>query len=63
MGCPALAFGYMMVEEEDTMMPMKEVMAKPRGMVISWGRKASLGLFAKRVKSGSVDAFSIVSTP
>ena len=35
-------------------MPMKEVMAKPTGMVISWERKASEGLRAKRAKSGSV---------
>jgi len=43
----------MMVEEEETMMPMKEVMAKPQGMVINWDRKASDGFLAKRAKSGS----------
>lgn len=43
----------MTVEDEDTMMPMKDVMAKPQGMVISWGKKASEGLRAKRAKSGS----------
>jgi hypothetical protein len=43
----------MTVEEEETMMPMKEVMAKPTGMVISWDQKASRGLRAKREKSGS----------
>ena len=42
-----------MVELEETMMPMKEVIAKPTGMVISWERKASDGLRAKRAKSGS----------
>lgn len=32
---------------------MKEVIAKPQGMVINCGRNASDGLRAKRAKSGS----------
>jgi hypothetical protein len=36
------------------MIPMKEVIAKPTGIVISWDQKASLGLRAKRAKSGSL---------
>src|SRR5690242_1574131 len=43
----------MTVDDEDTMIPMKDVIANPRGMVSSWGRKASDGLRAKRAKSGS----------
>jgi len=43
----------MTAEAEPTKMPMKEVRPKPRGMVRSWGRKASLGLRAKREKSGA----------
>lgn len=34
-------------------MPINEVMAKPTGIVISWDHRASLGLRAKRAKSGS----------
>lgn len=41
------------VDDDDTMIPMKEVMAKPTGMVMSWDQSASLGLRAKRLKSGS----------
>lgn len=41
------------VDEDDTIMPMKEVMANPTGMVINWDQRASLGLRAKRAKSGS----------
>ena len=41
------------VEEEETIMPMKEVMAKPMGMVSNCDQRASLGLRAKREKSGS----------
>lgn len=43
----------MTVEEEETMMPMKDVTAKPTGMVMSWDHSASEGLRAKRAKSGS----------
>ena len=43
----------MMVEEEETIMPMKEVTAKPMGMVKSWDQRASFGLRANRAKSGS----------
>lgn len=43
----------MTVEEEETMMPMNEVMANPIGMVRSWDQNASLGCRAKRAKSGS----------
>ena len=45
--------GYMMADEEDTMIPMKEVTAKPMGMVRSWDHNASRGFRAKRAKSGS----------
>lgn len=41
------------VDEEDTIMPMKEVIANPIGMVNSWDHSASFGLRAKRAKSGS----------
>jgi hypothetical protein len=41
------------VEDDDTMIPMKEVMAKPMGIVKSCDQRASLGLRAKRAKSGS----------
>ena len=43
----------MTVEEEDTMMPMNEVTAKPMGIVKSWDQRASFGLRANREKSGS----------
>lgn len=43
-----------MAEEEEQMIPMKEVKAKPQGMVISCDQKASLGFPAKREKSGSL---------
>ena len=36
------------------MIPMNEVIAKPIGMVKSWDQRASLGLCAKRAKSGSL---------
>lgn len=36
------------------MTPMKEVIAKPTGMVISCDQSASLGFLAKREKSGSL---------
>lgn len=42
-----------MVEEEETIMPINEVTAKPMGMVQSWDQRASLGLRANRAKSGS----------
>lgn len=48
-----MAFPKMTVEEDDTMIPMKEVIANPMGMVSSCGRKASEGFLAKREKSGS----------
>ena len=43
------------------MMPMKEVTAKPMGMVKSWDQSASLGLRAKRAKSGSLTCCSSIS--
>ena len=42
----------MTVEEEETAMPMKDVVAKLMGIVRSWGQRASLGWRAKREKSG-----------
>jgi hypothetical protein len=42
------------LEEDPTMIPINDVMAKPIGMVSNWGRKASDGFFAKRAKSGSL---------
>ena len=36
------------------MIPMKDVTAKPRGMVKNCDHKASLGFLAKRAKSGSL---------
>jgi len=42
------------VELEETIMPMKEVTAKPIGIVKSCDQRASLGLRAKRAKSGSL---------
>lgn len=44
----------MTVDEDETMIPMNEVMAKPQGIVINCGRKASEGFLAKRAKSGSL---------
>ena len=44
----------MMDEEEETIIPMKEVNAKLVGIAMSCDQKASLGLTAKREKSGSV---------
>lgn len=41
----------MMAEEEETMMPMNEVIAKPRGMVKNCDHKASFGFFANLAKS------------
>ena len=46
--------GYRAAEEEETMMPMKDVKAKPMGMVQSCDQRASLGLPAKREKSGEL---------
>lgn len=40
------------LEEEETMIPINEVTAKPTGMVINCGQKASLGLRAYLAKSG-----------
>jgi hypothetical protein len=40
------------LEEEETMMPIKEVTAKPTGIVTSCGHSASLGSRAYLVKSG-----------
>ena len=44
----------MMLEELDTITPIKEVNAKPIGIVNSCDHNASLGFFAKRAKSGSL---------
>jgi hypothetical protein len=44
----------MITEEEDTIIPIKEVVAKPMGMVKNWDQSASLGLPAKRLKSASL---------
>lgn len=43
----------MTADDEDTIMPMKDVTAKPRGMVKNCDHSASLGFLAKRAKSGS----------
>ena len=43
----------MTVEEDETMIPMKEVIAKPKGMVNNCDHSASLGFFANLAKSGS----------
>jgi hypothetical protein len=48
MGCPKMT-----EDEEETMIPMKLVMAKPSGTVKSCAQRASLGRRAKRAKSGS----------
>lgn len=48
-----IASPNMMTEEEETIMPMKEVIAKPMGMVKSWDHRASFGLMANLAKSGS----------
>lgn len=42
----------MTADEEETMMPMKEVTAKPTGMVMSWGSMALSGRLANLLKSG-----------
>lgn len=42
------------MEEDEQMMPIKDVTAKPQGMVKSWDQRASLGFIAKRVKSASL---------
>lgn len=44
----------MTAEEEETMIPMKEITANPTGMVINWDQKASRGFLANREKSGSL---------
>lgn len=44
----------MMVEAEDTMIPMKEVREKARGMVMAWDQTADFLVLEKRVKSGSL---------
>jgi hypothetical protein len=51
----------MTLEEEETIMPTKEVNAKPQGMVKSCDHSASLGLIAKREKSGSLTIWQAVS--
>ena len=43
----------MTADEEDTMMPMNDVTAKPMGIVNNCDQKASFGFRAKRAKSGS----------
>ena len=49
-----MASPKMTVEDEETIMPTKDVMAKPTGIVMSCDQKASLGFRAKRAKSGSL---------
>lgn len=44
----------MTADEEETMIPINEVMANPTGMVMSCDHNASLGFLAKRAKSGSL---------
>ena len=44
----------MILEELETMTPMKDVKAKPIGIVKSCDHNASRGFFAKRAKSGSL---------
>src|SRR6478735_585814 len=46
-----MASSYRTEEAEETMMPMNEVMAKPKGIVIIWDQSASLGFCANREKS------------
>lgn len=48
-----IASPKMTFEDEDTIIPMKEVIANPMGIVRSWDHRASFGLRAKRAKSGS----------
>ncbi len=43
----------MTAEEDETIIPMKDVIAKPTGMVMNCDHSASLGFLAKRAKSGS----------
>ena len=44
----------MTVEEDETIMPMNEVTAKPTGIVMNCDHSASRGFLAKRAKSGSL---------
>jgi len=44
----------MTFEELDTITPIKDVNAKPIGMVNNCDQRASRGFFAKRAKSGSL---------
>ena len=44
----------MTVEDDDTMIPIKDVIANPIGMVNNWDQRASLGFLANREKSGSL---------
>lgn len=41
-------------DPDETMIPIKDVTAKPTGIVKSCDQRASLGLAANRVKSGSL---------
>ena len=55
----------MTAEDEETMMPMNEVTAKPTGMVMSWDSMALSGRLANLLKSGlfmikAVDAWSVM---
>lgn len=49
-----IALPKMTLDDEETIMPIKEVRANPIGIVKSWDHSALLGLFAKREKSGSL---------
>lgn len=42
------------VEEDETMIPIKEVKANPQGIVMSCDQSASDGFMANREKSGSL---------
>jgi hypothetical protein len=41
------------MDDEETMIPMKDVIPNPTGIEMSWDQTASFGLRAKRAKSGS----------
>jgi hypothetical protein len=41
-------------EEEETTIPIKLTSEKPRGMVISCGKIAALGVVAREAKSGAL---------
>ena len=44
----------MTLEDDETIIPMKDVTAKPTGIVMNWDQRASLGFLANLAKSGSL---------